>query len=252
MGPGDGVDFLNEDVIMATCRQDGRLLVPDWPAKAAPIQMLKMAFSDSLRNPRVPHALGIGEIWSTQTTLNERYVYPLLFCSEVGDFEAASWKSLALTDPKLNNSEEYLLYSHSKADSGFVVTSLLKRSRDLIHIPKLDVDQFMTFFMAPLWTMEESSSSSAFQKQPKIRKVALLGEQEKYVPISRERILRVELSSEMHVTLQVIGAPGEVVSMSLATLLLSDDDVEDTDWAIKQSSCRIPDTNNRCQIYFTT
>ena len=99
---------------MATCRQDGRLLVPDWPAKAAPIQMLKMAFSDSLPNPRVPHALGIGEIWSTQTTLNERYVYPLLFCSEVGDFEAASWKSLALTDPKLNNSEEYLLYSHSK------------------------------------------------------------------------------------------------------------------------------------------
>ena len=250
MGPGDGVDFLNEDVIMATCRQDGRLLVPDVPAKAAPIQMLKMAFSDSLRNPRVPHALGIGEIWSTQTTLNERYVYPLLFCSEVGDFEAVSWKSLALTDPKLNNSEEYLLYSHSKespaAASNFVVTSLLKRSRDLIHIPKLDVDQFMTFFMAPLWTME--SSSSSFQKQQKIRKVALLGEQEKYVPISRERILRVEWSSEM-VSLQVIGAPGEVVSMSLA-IFRSDDDNVDHHWDIKQSSCQIQDS--RCQIYFNT
>ena len=236
---------------MATCRQDGRLLVPDVPAKAAPIQMLKMAFSDSLRNPRVPHALGIGEIWSTQTTLNERYVYPLLFCSEVGDFEAVSWKSLALTDPKLNNSEEYLLYSHSKespaAASNFVVTSLLKRSRDLIHIPKLDVDQFMTFFMAPLWTME---SSSSFQKQQKIRKVALLGEQEKYVPISRERILRVELSSEMHVTLQVIGAPGEVVSMSLAILRSDDNDNVDHHWDIKQSSCQIQDS--RCQIYFNT
>ena len=251
MGPGDGVDFLNEKLIMRTCRQDGRLLVPDWPARATPIQMLKMAFSDGLRNPRVPHAFGIGEIWSTQTTLNERYVYPLLFCSEVGDFEAASWKSLALTDPKLNNSEEYLLYSHSKespaaAGGNFVVTSLLKRSRDLIHIPKLDVDQFMTFFMAPLWTME---SSSSFQKQQKIRKVALLGEQEKYVPISRERILRVEWSSEM-VSLQVIGAPGEVVSMSLAILRSDDNDNVDHHWDIKQSSCQIQDS--RCQIYFNT
>ena len=242
MGPGDGVDFLNEKLIMRTCRQDGRLLVPDWPARATPIQMLKMAFSDGLRNPRVPHAFGIGEIWSTQTTLNERYVYPLLFCSEVGDFEAASWKSLALTDPKLNNSEEYLLYSHTSTSNpanGFVVTSLLKRSRDTIPIPTLGIDQFMAFFMAPLWTMERGSDDD----QEQIR-VALLGEEGKYVPISRERILRLEFGRNM-ITVQATGSPDEFVSMSLAIGSLTNDN----DWDLQKSSCRVQE-NNQCQIRF--
>ena len=100
VGPGDGVDFLNETVIMRTCREDGRLLVPDFPALAAPIQMLKMAFSGS-HSPRVPHAFEIGEIWRSATILNDRYVFPLLFFSEVKDFEAVSWRDIGLDMPQL-------------------------------------------------------------------------------------------------------------------------------------------------------
>ena len=193
VGPGDKIDLLNETIIMRTCRSDGRLLLPDWPALATPIQMLRMAFSGT-HSPRDPHAFAIGEIWRSATVLNDRYVWPLLFCSEVGeDVGAVTWKSLGLTDTRLGNVKEYLLYSSSMDP-----LSLLNYPNDLIHIPKLDVDQFMTLFMAPLWTMGTTASGTT--------SVALLGEMQKYVPISRERIWSLQLSgsqSSINVGLRV-------------------------------------------------
>ena len=58
MGPGDRVDLLQHEIISATCRQDGRLLLPDLPAKAAPIQLLQMAFANK-HNPLEPHAFQV-------------------------------------------------------------------------------------------------------------------------------------------------------------------------------------------------
>ena len=52
-------EYLDSDIILPTCDQDGKLLMADGPAKAAPIQILNMAFSNH-HNPRVPHSLEQG------------------------------------------------------------------------------------------------------------------------------------------------------------------------------------------------
>ena len=44
-GPGDKLEMLDRDIIMRTCDESGRLLMPDVPVKATPIQVLNMAFS---------------------------------------------------------------------------------------------------------------------------------------------------------------------------------------------------------------
>ena len=72
----------------------------------------------------------------------------------------------------------------------------------MIQIPKLDVDQFMTFFMAPLWTMGmETEAAEAAEAAADVVGVALLGEMQKYVPISKERILSLQLSGSQSITI---------------------------------------------------
>lgn len=170
VGPGDRVDLLDADVIMATCASDGRLLLPDMPVKAAPLQMLRMAFS-GLHAPLHPHAFNLGEIWTTQTTLNDRYVYPLIFTSEVAEkVQSASWRELGLTDSKLENSDKYILYSQGAA------TWFTLKAGEAIVLPKQSPGEVWLLYLSPVWKLKEDVE------------VALLGEMNKFVPISRERI----------------------------------------------------------------
>lgn len=57
-------EYLDSDIILPTCDQDGKLLMADVPVKAAPIQILNMAFSNH-HNPRVPHSLEQGKVQHT-------------------------------------------------------------------------------------------------------------------------------------------------------------------------------------------
>ena len=54
-------EYLDSNIILPTCDQDGKLLMADGPAKAAPIQILNMAFSNH-HNPKVPHSLEQGKL----------------------------------------------------------------------------------------------------------------------------------------------------------------------------------------------
>lgn len=211
VGPGDRIDNVDYDVVMRTCRQDGRLLVPDKPALAAPIQMLHMAFSGT-HNPMVPHSFEIGEIWTTWTTLNDRYVFPLIFLSETTDVGVVSWSKLGLDDANLQTSENYVIFYHGGALLGGISDLKKIQLGDPIAIPDIGVDKMELLHMSPLWTLNGSQ-------------VALLGELGKYVTVSKERIKGLHLSvaaggeSTISLDIEVISKEIEFATTGAASLI---------------------------------
>ena len=176
VGPGDSLDSLDKRVIFPTCRKDGLLLLPDVPAKASAFQILNMAFSGN-HPPLWPHAHNFGEIWFTQTTLNDYYVFPLIFTSEVKEAQITNWKYLGLTDKNLENAENYVYYAED-----LEVPRVIKRE-EMISIRPLQLNQMLLIYLAPLMRLSTSSENPGEAVE-----VALLGEVGKFVPISRERI----------------------------------------------------------------
>lgn len=187
VGPGDRLDNLDHSIIRATARQDGLLLKPDDPAMATPLQILKMAFS-GLHDPLHPHAFQIGEIWKTQTTLNGKHVFPLIFLSEVAEVQVATWKELGLTHEGLQHANEYIQYDDVGSPA-----KLISRSEDMLMLPQ--VDDCMVIYLSPVWHLSSKSM-----------KVALLGELDKFVPISQERIksLSFHVAGSLSIKLEVL------------------------------------------------
>lgn len=192
VGPGDRLDLIDQEVVMATSRKDGRLLLPDLVARAAPIQILEMAFSNR-HNPRVPHAFEIGEIWITQTTLDNTFVFPLIFMSETQNVGPVTWTKMGLTDANLVNADNYVAFS--VMDYGGV--ERVSRG-DELNIPNLEIDEFKLVYMSPVWNF-----GGDFE-------VALLGEVGKYVAVSNERIKGLYLSDPLTIQLGL-----EVCSLQL-------------------------------------
>ena len=61
--------------------------------------------------------LDIGEIWTAYSITNDFFIHPILFFSEVKDFQFLSWRQLGLTDPRLSSADYYVLYQRdSQAD----------------------------------------------------------------------------------------------------------------------------------------
>lgn len=190
VGPGDRLDNLDQSIIGATARQDGLLLKPDEPAMAAPIQILKMAFSGG-HEALHPHAFQIGEIWKTQTVLNGKHVFPLIFLSDVAEVQVATWKELGLTDDRLSHANEYI--QHDNLGSALKVIS-----QDHLVLPRVESIDCMVIYLSPVWHLLLSNSTSM--------KVALLGELDKFVPISQERIksLSFHVAGSLSMKLEVL------------------------------------------------
>ena len=46
----------------------------------------------------------------TQTTLNDQFVFPIIFLSDIKEPLKATWRQLGLTDKNLKNAQDYLAF----------------------------------------------------------------------------------------------------------------------------------------------
>ena len=142
--------------------------------KASPAQILRMAFSD-LHNGRLQHNFETGEIWWTQTVLNDKEVFPMIFVSETQNFKPVEWKNLGLTDYNLDSNYYYVTFTGpGKVEN---LKNIIRG--DWIETPNLNENEFKMIYIAPLWGAGKNW-------------VALLGETDKFVPVSKQRIKKLD------------------------------------------------------------
>ena len=178
VGPSDKFDAMNKTIIMSTCNENGDLLLPDFPAKASPVQLIKMAFSNT-HNPRYQSNIDSGEVWWTQTTLNDKEVFPIIFTSETKGFGEIEWKNMGLTDYNIDNNYFYVTFT----GPGKVENLKHIIRGDYIKIPELGPNEFAMTYIAPLWGAGKNYA-------------ALLGETDKIVPVSNLRIHELDYDEE--------------------------------------------------------
>ena len=143
-------------------------------ARATPFQLLQMAFS-GLHHPSFPHAFNIGELWTAFSIIDDYFIYPILFFSEVKDFQTLSWRDLGLTDPRLSHADRYVLYQSQNEATMWVVGK-----DDHVTVPALDENEVLLSYLSPVWQVSDDVD------------VAFLGELDKFVPISPERVKSID------------------------------------------------------------
>jgi len=208
VGPGDRHEYLDSDIIRPTCDQDGKLLMADVPVKAAPIQILNMAFSNH-HNPRVPHSLEQGEIWISHTTLMDSYDFSMIFMSETQNVGQVDWKQLGLVNSNLKNADSYVgFFGPKKLDQVRVI-----RYQETLSVPNLESNEYKIFYLTPVWKLNSEHSDEATTTTT--TQVALLGELDKYVLVSKDRIKNVSLNSAK-ISMELSGSPDEQLRFGFA------------------------------------
>ena len=107
-------------------------------------------------------------------------VYPILYMSETQQVGSVNWKKLGLTDPNLKNAETYVGFFGPKSLDEIRV---MQNGEDL-SIPNLESDEYSMLYLCPVWKL-------------KATQVALLGELDKYVLVSNDRIKYISLESNI-------------------------------------------------------
>ena len=109
-------------------------------------------------------------------------VYPILFMSETQQVGSVNWKKLGLTDPNLENAQTYVGFFGPKSLDEIRV---IQYGEDL-SVPNLESDEYSMLYLCPVWKL-------------KATQVALLGELDKYVLVSNDRIKYISLESNIWV-----------------------------------------------------
>jgi hypothetical protein len=175
VGPGDKIGLANKELLLKTCRADGLLLKPDKPATTIDARFL----------PGGPK----GEVWDT-------YV----------EFEGVRWRYLFVANQK----EPFDLAPGEVGLSGDNPSIMLDCRTDLakpvhafaqtpLHLGGITVSKpaeipFQLFLFAPL----------------DVTGLAFLGESNKFIRVSKQRF---KLISDMGKSVEVLGTPGEKVSL---------------------------------------
>ena len=118
--------------------------------------------------------------------MNDYFIHPILFFSEVKDFQFLSWRQLGLTDPRLSSADYYVLYQR-EAEKTMKVMAI----DDVITVAPLEENVVLLSYLSPVWQLSDNVE------------VVLLGELDKYVPISPERIKAVDFHEPGVVHLRV-------------------------------------------------
>ncbi|XP_018013865.1 uncharacterized protein LOC108670886 [Hyalella azteca] len=177
VGFGDKMENINRDLVLKSCRPDGKLLQPDKPLTAIDDFFMR---DDSQ-----------GYIWTTETTIGSEHTFGLIFIAEVGDRQ--SWTPRQLNLEK-SMSKDYLSWTHYPYEENYIE----HRADDAITI--LAFDKFMDFKIiatSPLFDVGLS-------------RYAILGEVDKWGHVTRSRITGIFLD-EISFQIEIEGSAGEVV-----------------------------------------
>jgi hypothetical protein len=185
--PCDQIGTSDVALIMRTCRADGELLQPTRSAVPLDAVIRSKAGLDPRGN--------LGEIWKADVIISGLH-YALILAADNQAYSLLVDEVQELVTPE----RRFLgidLQEATGANSTTVVT-LLDEEHALL-LPKTTKQTFALFSLAPIlpnsgWT--------------------LIGERNKFVPVSEKRFSRIVDDSEQGVSVLVNGKPGETVSIS--------------------------------------
>nr|XP_022321423.1 uncharacterized protein LOC111123413 [Crassostrea virginica] len=184
VGPGDVVGGTNRTLLMRCCNADGLILKPSKPATAIDRQFI-MTASGVTRDL---------EVWSTYTemTVGDRVRY---FGAVLGVDTPPGFKLLRSDlDFMSDDREEYIVYDYrSPEDYRSFTTSLI--------LPNCTKADFCLYHFIP-------------EMKIGIHSVYLLGETDKWLPVSQQRLTALTPIQDQDLVLTVAGAQGESVRFS--------------------------------------
>ena len=214
VGIGDNLEYLNDELVKQTCREDGRILGIENPMMVSPLQLQRMA---SLCSPSLPHSC-TGEVWSGFSVINE-YHFGVVLVAENFKEEFASFRMLGLESFPDNITH---MISSSNLSQPYEVRDGMAGG---IFLPQQTINEFEIIHISPVIEMENTMRFS------------LIGEVGKLGMVSPARIkdLRVE---ESVVTLVLSGSVGEKITISA---IIWEDGIESRD--IQYFTCVVEQEN---------
>ena len=183
VAPSDKIGRSDAALILKSCMMDGRLLQPDKPAMLIDSAHVQKAFNASGAGP-------VGEVWATHTTLDNNVFGLVMAAVLLSDYELSLAKDMGLANRTG--------FVHYEANA----TGTVSRSPTLV-LKACDKWDFQLHAVAPVlpngW--------------------ALLGEPDKWVPVSNVRFRDLTYDSDggggaNSASVTVIGVEGEKVSVA--------------------------------------
>ncbi|XP_067661779.1 uncharacterized protein [Haliotis asinina] len=183
---GDEAWKANTTLIMKSCLRDGTILRPDYPVVAVDAQLIQRAFQDGT-GP-------VGEVWSTFSTVTRMGTGPtltfgIIFASNLQGSYAITPSIAGFTfeyaKSKIFNAKDPRQQQDFSDDKPFTLTGCT-------------ADTYCLYYTSPIITLNN-------------KEVLIMGELDKWIPMSRQRVLNVTVSDV--ITINMVGAKQEKVEM---------------------------------------
>ena len=191
VGVGDNLEFLDDDLVKSTCRDDGRLLDIGNPLMVSPLQLQRMA---SLCHPSLPHSCA-GEIWSGFSIIAQHY-FGVILVAENPLYEEVGLSMVGLQS--FSDNVCHLVYTRDLAQA-YLLGDCGSQG---VSLPQQTINQFMILYTSSVMEMREG-----------VAKVVLMGELSKIGVVSPSRIEDMAVVGDS-ITIALAGTEGERVVMS--------------------------------------
>jgi len=195
VGPSDHIDNWNRTLIMKTCMDDGKLLQPSMPAMSIDSTYVYRAFASGGPN---------GQVWDAVTDLDGFLFHYVLVINLNATYSLTVDQ---LNGPTIPNSVTFEARNPS-------ALALFDASHPLSLAACGKID-FQIHHIVPAF-------SNGW---------ALLGELNKFVSVSEDRFVNIDVQGSNGFTVGIRGAPGETVSISATPV---------SAWKISTFNCKIP------------
>ena len=207
VGVGDSLDQLDTSLVLSTCRADGRLLLPERPLTATPLQLQRMAASCE---PSLPHSC-IGEVWSGHSLVDNQFFGHLLIHENSGeregDTEPVSVHLLGLKAMFLHSACS-VVYTVGQDHQVSLLDSVCSDSgQEEIWLPVQGEGEWSLVHTSPKLPLLPGNLS-----------LALLGELGKINPLSGVRLASISVG-ERSVSVGLLCSPGQRENINLTWLI---------------------------------
>jgi hypothetical protein len=186
VGPGDMVGKTNRQLVMRCCAADGMILKPSKPAMAIDQQIMQLAFGGII-GP-------IGEVWTTYSDIGP-FRFGIVFAAEMKNWFSLKPSQTSFGE-KLPISKIYKFGDESPQLDEF------SENHPIGITNYCTTNNFCLYYASPEITFQN-------------RKVVLLGERSKYIPISPQRIADIHLSDSNFI-IKITGQQFEEVVFTYA------------------------------------
>ena len=202
---GDGIGFTDVPLVLRACTAaSGTLLQPSRPATSIDANFFQAAFGGEL-GP-IPKKKNVYPVWSTHTVIpvcGSSDCTPTMWGHIIAVNLAAPFAVAPAHLPMdINAQMEMVQWTGYGPASNISVAGTFSASKP-IALPACAAHDFQLHHVAPVFTLGS-------------RKLALLGEPSKWVPIAARRIARVTVSDTGGVVAELTGDAGEVVEIAFA------------------------------------